>query len=383
MRRHIAVTLAALGLLAAAPTANADTQFGGDPTQAITPGLNCQLGAPTGSEFVPFFLNTQGSPSCMWSWSNPSVGTDIVPIPVTGGSGTITSVTLPAMPSPGPMQVVVLTAALAASSVPSKPDFVCCQVKQVGPTFTVPANQVTTVSQSLHVSATEEANLSQPGDTSFGDMLGISVVSPSASLPIRYTGNNGSASVTNFDGAYAYYPAPAGTDGEYREPYDPVGFQLLARFNLALDGTAPGPTAPAPAPAPAPTGANGGLKLDKGALRLGADGKTLTLGQATNPPTAGTVQTLTLPATARASATASAKPGKKKSTVLGGGKTTVPSGKTVRLTLKLNDKGKAALNSQGSLHATLTIVATNPQGEKQTTTRAVTVKRAKKKPAKK
>jgi len=378
VRRRLVASLIALCLLGAAPAARADTQFGADPTQAITPGISCQLGAPTGFEapFPTIFFGTAGSPSCMWSWSNPSVGSDIVPIPVTGGSGTITSVTLPAMPNPGPMQVVVLTAALNATSEPSRPDFICCQVKQVGPTFTVPANQVTTVAQSLHVSATEEANLSQPGDTSFGDLLGISVISPSASLPIRYTGNNGTVSVTNFDGDSVYYPAPGGANGEYQTPLDPAGFQLLARFNLALDG-APGP---APAPAPAPAGANGGLKLGKGALQLGQDGKTLTLGQATNPPTAGTTQTLTVPAAARAST--SAKGGKRKATVVGSGKTTVPSGKSVPLKLHLNRKGKAALKEQGSLHASLTVVATNPQGEKQTTTRAVVVKPAKKKKAK-
>jgi len=373
VRHRTIATLVALCLLAVAPVARADTQFGGDPTQAITPGISCQLGAPTGFEapLPTIFLGTAGAQSCMWSWSNPSVGTDIVPIPVGGGSGTITSVTLPAMPSPGPMQVVVLTAALNASSVPSKPDYICCQVKQVGPTFTVPANQVTTVPQGLHVSATEEANLSQPGDTSFGDLLGISVVSPSASLPIRYTGNT---SLANFDGASTYYPAPGGANGEYTPPNNSSGFQLLARFNLALDGPAP-----APGPAPAlPAGAVGGLQLTPGALRLGRNGKTLTLGKATNPPTAGTTQTLALPAAAGASATSSAKK-PKKPTVVGGGKTTVPSGKTVPLTLKLNGKGRAALKKRGSLHATLTIVATNPQGEKQTTTSAVTVKPAKQK----
>ena len=52
----------------------------------------------------------------MWSWSNPAIGTDIVPFPVTGGTGTVTSVTLPAMPDPGPMAVVVLSAALNATA---------------------------------------------------------------------------------------------------------------------------------------------------------------------------------------------------------------------------------------------------------------------------
>jgi hypothetical protein len=368
--------LACLGLLFAPAAASADTTFGGDPNQGINTGYTCASGAPY-EAFGEFFAypGTAGSQSCMWGWSNPAVGSDIVPIPVTGGSGTVTSVTLPAMPNPGPMQVVVLTAALNATSTPSKPDYICCQVKQVGPTFTVPANQVATVPQSLHVSATEEANLSIPGDTSFGDLLAISVLSPSASLPIRYTGNQ---SVSNFDGVYAYYPAPAGANGEFKSPYNVVGFQMLARFTLALDGAATAPPAGPPAAPPAPGPAGGGLKLGKGATRLGADGRTLGLGTATNPPTAGTTQTLTIPRpAARASA---AKPNRKpKPLVVGGGKTTVPAGKTVPVTAQLNAKGRGLLEARGQLNATLTVVATNSKGEAQTVTRPVTIKPAKKK----
>lgn len=378
----LAAAIAAAALLLASAAEAADVPFGGDPTQAITPGLTCSFGAPY-EIFGNFtsYPGTAGSPSCMWGWSNPTVGSDIVPIPVTGGSGTVTSVTLPAMPNPGPMQVVVLTAALNAGSSPSKPDYICCQVKQVGPTFTVPANQVTTVPQGLHVSATEEANLSIPGETSFGDLLGIAVLSPSASLPVRYTGNNGSANPTNFDGIYAYYPAPGGANGEYRSPYNVVGFQMLARFTLALDGTAaatPGPAA-APGPAPAPAAppaagpkAGGGLKLP-GATRLGADGRTVGLGTATNPPTATTSQTLLMPA--GGGARTSAKP-KKKPVVIGSGKTTIAAGKTVAVTAKLNGKGRELLKARGKLAVTLTVVAANSQGEKQTLTRQLTIKPA-------
>ena len=235
-------------VLVFAATAGADTTFGGNPNEQVFPGATCSLGAPLYPPVLGAYPGTEGSQSCMWGWSNPAVGTDIAPIPATGGSGTVTSVTLPAMANPGPMQVVVLTAGLSAGSCPSKPDYVCCQVKQVGPTFTVPANQVATVPQSLHVSATEEANLSIPGDTSFGDQLAVSVLSPTASLPIRYTGHVGEQSITDFDGVYAYYPAPTGPNGEFRSPYGIYGFQMLASFTLA-DGA--GPTA-------TPTGAGGG-----------------------------------------------------------------------------------------------------------------------------
>ncbi|MGD9736146.1 MAG: hypothetical protein AB7V58_11160 [Solirubrobacterales bacterium] len=369
MKRILASALASGALLLAPAAAAADTSFGADPAQGINTGLTCAIGAPTGFEIAPIFFGTQGSPSCMWTWNNPAVGSDLVPFPVTGGSGTITSVTLPAMPAPGPMAVVVLTAALNSSGDPAHPQSICCQVKQVGPVFTVPANQVATVPQSLHVSATETADLSIPGDTAFGDLVGVAVLAPNASLPVRFTGATG---IPNFDGAYAYYPAPAGANGEYSTPYDPAGFQLLARFTLAPDGAAPAP-APAPAPATAPTpgpAAGGGLRLGKGA-RVGADGRTATLGKATNPPTATTSQTLTLPAAARASA---AKP--KKPVVLGRGRTRIPAGKSAALTVKLNRKGRARLRARGKLVATLTVVAANARGETQTVRRKVTIELA-------
>ena len=63
---------------------------------------------------------------------------------------------------------------------------------------------------------------------------------------------------------------------------------------------------------------------------------------------------------------------------MGTAKTTIPNGKTVPLKLKLNGKkGRTALARRGhSLTATLTVVATNPQGESQTVKRTVTVKPA-------
>jgi hypothetical protein len=367
VRRRALAALAAVvaALLLVAATASADTPFGGDPTQAVTPGLSCQAGAP------PYF---SGSASCTWTWTRANVGSDIVPLPVTGGSGVVTSVTLPAMPSPGPMQAVVLTAALVASSNPGIPDYVCCQVKAISPTFTVPPNQVTTVPLELPVSSTAEANLSNPGEASFGDEMAISVLSPTASLPLLKTGATGLYGEPT-DAAFAYFPAPTTTSGEFRQLTDPGGYQLLARFNL---GAAPTPTpAPAPAPTPAPAPAAKGPAAKKGVdlggttLRPAANGKTLNLGKATNPPTATTTQTLTLPTAGAARAGKAPKP-----LVLGSAKTSVPSGKTVPLKVPLNAKGRAALASRYSLKATLTVVATNSAGESQTVTKTVTVKSA-------
>ena len=316
----------------------------------------------------PYF---QGAPTCTWWWSHNGVGSDFAPLPATGGTGVITSVTLPAMSNPGTMQVVILGSALSATNEPSRPQFICCQVKVLGPPFTVPANQLTTVPQNLPVSASKVANLSVPGETSVGDIVAISVLTPGASLPLRYTNMTAINSPSAFEVDEAYFPAPTATSGEYTQGVDPSGFEVMAQYNL---GTTPAPApAPVPAPAPAPTpgpAAKGGVKLGGTIFRPAANGKTLNLGKVANPPTAATTETLTVPA-----ATASRVGGKP--VVLGSAKTTVPSGKTVALKLVLNAKGRAKLARQHSLKATLTIVATNAQGEAQRITRSVSVKSAK------
>ncbi len=300
----------------------------------------------------------------MWWWLHFNGGSDFVPFPTAGGSGLITSVTLPAMPNPGPMQVVVLTGELVSTGEPSRPESVCCQVKQIGPTFTVPPNQVTTVPQSLPVSAQKEANVSIRGETSLGDIVAISVLSPTASLPVKYTGATSVNAPGGADFGSVYFPAPIMPNGEFIRPADPAGYKMLAQFNLG--------SAPVVVPAP-PAGANGGLKLAHKPLQVGQNGKTVAFGQATNPPTAGTTQTLTAPADARVSQAGSSKA---KPVVLGKGKTTVPAGKTVGVKLNLNSKARAKLRKQHKLKGTLTIVAANPQGETQTTTKTVTIKAA-------
>jgi hypothetical protein len=358
VRLALALVLALLALPARA--ASADTSFGANPGEGINTSLSCSIGAPTGNEFFPIFIGTAGSQSCLWTWNSIGAGTDIVPFPVTGGTGTITSVTLPAMPSPGPMAVVVLSAALNETTNPATPNSICCQIKQIGPAFTVPANQVATVPQSLRVSSTEAADPNKPGDTAFYDLVGVAVLSPSASLPVRYTGNT---SVSNFDGTYAYYPAPSGPNGEYATPYDPAGFRLLASFTVAFDEGGNG--------GGGGEGAAGGVKLIGKPVRVGGDGRTVVLGKASNPPTARTTQTLTAAGAARASAAGGKA---KKPVVYGRGKAKIGTGKSAKLKLKLNRKGRAKLKKKGKLKARLTVVAVNAAGEKQTVNRTVTIK---------
>jgi hypothetical protein len=348
-------------LLWGAATAKAETTFGGDPTQAVTSGLSCEGGAS------PF----HGAATCLWNWSSPTNGSDGVPFPeTTGGSGTVTSVTLPAMPNPGPMQAVVLTGTLIGSTIPSEPDYDCCQITEISPTFTVPANQVTTVPLDLAVSSQPTPNLAIPGASGSFDGMAISVLSPTASLPLLYTGRTTVGD--DADANKAYFPAPAQPDPEYTTPTDPTGYELLARFTL---GAAAAPT-PAPAPAPTPGApADGGLKLQHGALMVGSNGKTVNLGKATDPPTAGTTQTLTAPAAVAASAGASRAA--KKATVLGSGETKVPAGKSKSIELHLTGPARAELRKKHRLKGALTIVASNAQGETQTTTHTVLIEPAK------
>src|SRR5262249_1464042 len=145
-----------------------------------------------------------------------------------------------------------------------QPDYYCCKITEISPTFTVPANQVTTVPLNLAVSSQPVPNFSTPGATGSFDGLAISVLSPSASLPLRETGRTIVGTGADLD--KAYFPAPSQPYSEYVEPTDPTGYELLARFNI---GAAPAP-APAPAPTPGPA-AKGGLKLGGDVFRPGAN----------------------------------------------------------------------------------------------------------------
>ena len=347
-------TLVVAALLTATGAARADTTFGGDPTQALNRTLTCQAGVHP---------SNVGAPSCLWTWISRSAGGDAVPFPTIGGSGTITGVTLPAMPNPGPMQAVVLTRSVTAGSIRSEPSYACCQVKSISPIFTVPADRIATVPLDLRVAATEAANLSEPGDTSSADSVALSVLSPTASLPLLYTGSTSSS----IDGNLTYFPAPTATSSEFVQPTSTLGYQLLARFSYE-----PSPRSAGAGPGKATSGpsAAGGVKVSGRVFRPTANGKTLILGRVLNPPAVSTKQTLTNGGAHASAAAAKVKP------ILGNGKTTVPSGKSAPLKLTLNSKARAKLAKGHNLKATLTIVATNAQGESQTVARTVTVKPA-------
>ena len=122
-----------------------------------------------------------------------------------------------------------------------------------------------------------------------------------------------------------------------------------------------------------------GLKLIGKPVRVAGNGRTVILGKATNPPTARTIQTLTVPAARAARASASRTKDAKKNLVVGRGKAKVADGKTAKLKLKLNRRGRAKLRKKGKLKARLTVVAVNAAGEKQTVTRRVTIRPAKRK----
>jgi hypothetical protein len=103
----------------------------------------------------------------------------------------------------------------------------------------------------------------------------------------------------------------------------------------------------------------------------------ITVGTATNPPTASVDLTVTLPATGagKAQAAAVTKPGgKKKAILLGHAKIAVPAGSKKRA-LKLKLKPKAlALLKKGPLHARLSVVAVATDGGKKALAQALTIK---------
>jgi len=356
-----AVLLLAMGMAVTNAAAAETKTFGGNPAGEVDTQINCEDGAP------PF----HGAATCQWAWRGPS-GSDGVPFPeVTGGSGTVTAVTLPAMANPGPMEAVVETGTIIGSSEPGITSYDCCQIDEISPQFTVPANQETTIPLDLAVSNTPTGSFAD-GEAASYDGLAIVVLSPTASLPLRHTGNE---TIGDEDADKAYFPAPPLTK-EYDPPTDPAGYELMAKFTLETGIATPAPApmpAPAPAPAPPPP-PNGGLKLGTGALTTANLAGPLTIGQAQNPPTAATTQTLTVPGAAAATASRKKSKSKPKPIVVGKGSTTVPAGQTVALKLTLTSAGRKLLGKKHSLKVTETIVAKNSAGQTQTTTRTVTIR---------
>jgi hypothetical protein len=200
--------------------------------------------------------------------------------------------------------------------------------------------------------------------------MAISVLSPDASLPLHFTGG---VTDSSYDGNFIEAPAPT-TVGASVQPTSTLGYQLLASFTFGppRPGAAGTGTGKGKGTTPGQVSRVSGVKLRGNTFRPGGEIKVLTVGAAANPPIAKTTQTLTMSV-----AQASAAGGKAtKPVVLGKGKTTVK-GRSAPIQLTLNPNARHKLWEGHSLKATLTIVATSPQGESQTVTRAVTLKPAK------
>jgi hypothetical protein len=347
----LALTLTALF----AGVARADTTFGGAPTGAVS-NITCADGTPDG--------RAQGSPSCTWYWFGTGAANsgDYVPFGPPGGTGTITSVTLPAMPHPGQMQVDVLTST-AIINQSREAEAACCSVKAISAAFTVPANQVTTVPLDLPVSSTP--NIYQPGETQKSDIVAISVLDGTSTFPLRYTGVE-----KDFD--RVAFPAITTTTSQILPLPEAYEVEVMASYTLGppqavpvapLPTPTPTPAAPTPTPTPSPLA---GVALAKHTLGANKTGRTVVLGKATNPPTTGTVQTLTglLPRAhrRRARAAAAAKP-----VVLGRGKTVVPAGKSAPISITLTAAARRALAAGAKLTATEKVVATGTGGTKTST----------------
>jgi hypothetical protein len=122
-----------------------------------------------------------------------------------------------------------------------------------------------------------------------------------------------------------------------------------------------GPSLPSPAgPPPSPIT---GLKALKSTATVDRRGR-VTLGTATNPPTASTTQTLT---------TSGAKAAATRQT-LGRDTTRIPAGTTRKIVLKLSAKALKRLKRARTLRVTLSIKATSPSGQTATVTRKLKLK---------
>jgi hypothetical protein len=102
----------------------------------------------------------------------------------------------------------------------------------------------------------------------------------------------------------------------------------------------------------------------------------ITLGTATNPPTAGVDLTVTLPggkSGGKARASVKRPKGKKKAVLLGHAKIAIPAKSKRVLKVKLKPKALALLK-KGPLHASLRVVATAVGGGKKSKTQKLTIK---------
>jgi hypothetical protein len=383
-----------------ATLAQAATTFGGNP--ALAPNatgphgeaLDCASGRPSpAGPSLPFVAGTSAS-SCAW-W-----GIGDSPFKGTGGSGTVTSVTLPAMTDPGPMKVVVFVSR-AYYPEHSEPEFQCCEVKELSQVFTPTPNQEFTELLDLPVEG--QAEIYKPGQISVKDVVGVSMLSPTQSMPVA-----AEPGTKYEDFGYLFYPSPLGPAGACTEqcpsdgkaPVTTVEYDMLAQFTLEPASTSTGGgggggstgggvtipptktgttiTPPLVSPLPAPPSPATGLKLTSGSVSVPTSGKVADLGTASNPPTASTTQTITgvLPVAHSSAVAASKKKAAKKpkAVVLGSGATTVAAGKTAAIAVKLTSAASAALKAGKSLTVTEKITATGTTGLTATTTRTIVLK---------
>jgi hypothetical protein len=151
-----------------------------------------------------------------------------------------------------------------------------------------------------------------------------------------------------------------------------VGDQVQVLLNQKIR---PAAVSVAPINASAATNALAGLKGLKKVVRPDRKG-FITLGSATNPPTTSVDLTVTLPsgkAGGKARVAAAKTAGKKKTTLLGHAKISIPAGSKRGLKVKLKPKALALLK-KGPIHARLAIVAVSVDGKKQSKTQALTIK---------
>lgn len=348
--RRIAALAGVLAVLACVPAAAGALTFGTDLNQPANAPLRCEEGVL--NQFTLEFNFGPFNGNCTWSSVVVGSSTESLTAP---GSGTVTTVRVKMGPNTGPMQIDVVRFLFRQTGNPGKPELACCFLQAYGPVFEPPANAVTTVPTSLHVTVEPTPPPNDTTTIAATDQLALSSLNPSVQVPLFAT-NNGGNDLNVL--SYAWYPAPTAGTVPAPSPNPINGFADLSGFKVLMNadfeaagaagGGAPagggggGGGAPAVGP-PAP--ALPAINLPR--LTIPVRGNTATVPiQCLVANCAGTInlQSAQQAGAARAASTSKAK--RPKLVSYGTAKFSLKAGTTGKVKVKLNASGRKLLKGR-------------------------------------
>jgi hypothetical protein len=178
------------------PTAQVTT-FGADLSRAPDVPFDCTV-FPLGNGATQPVVGPESS--CTWTTAtggtSPSAG-----LLTPAGAGVISTVRVRVGPITGPMQIVVLTVEVNATTGRVG----CCTAAYVSPTFTPAADAVTTLSTNLPVQTDGPGQESSPG-LHVGDILALSILGDGVPIPLVNVTGSGEPPIEQ-PSDFAIYPA--------------------------------------------------------------------------------------------------------------------------------------------------------------------------------